>query len=366
MFHSRLLYSVAAVAGVAVLASILIGLLPFGSVFNPVAFDTGHLPETPIKGEKVEHKEWELVGGAIEHPEDIVSDQNGTLYVGVIGGHILKRENDESEWTLFAETGGRPLGLFLDRDGSLLVANHGVGIQRVSAEGAVSLVADSVGGTPIALPNGVVADSEGVIYVTDSSTKYNVSTLGVQPTYALPDLLEGRPFGRVIRIDPASGAAEVIADGLYFPNSLVIAPDGNALILGESSRYRLTRVWIRGPRQGSVEHVIAALPGNPDGLDYDDQGRLMLALYDHVPLLNRHILPNTWARRILMSLPRSWFVNDDLSGFVAIIDPKTWEILQMIRNVDAEGFTPSNVVQVGNRLYAGTLVGNSVAVTPYP
>lgn len=38
----------------------------------------------------------------------------------------------------------------------------------------------------------------------------------------------------------------------------------------------------------------------------------------------------------------------------------------MIRNVDAEGFTPSNVVQVGNRLYAGTLVGNSVAVTSYP
>lgn len=58
--------------------------------------------------------------------------------------------------------------------------------------------------------------------------------------------------------------------------------------------------------------------------------------------------------------------NSERSGFVAIIDPKTWEIAQMIRNGDPEGFTHSNVVQVGNRLYAGTLVSNSVAGTSYP
>lgn len=347
-----------------VIGAALINLLPFGVPFNPVPFATGHLPQSPLPGDQdVNAQAWEALPGEVAHPEDIVVDPTGALLVGASNGSILRYAADKGEWEVFAEVGGRPLGLYFDADGSLLVANNALGVQRVLPNGTVELVADTVEGTPIGLANGITVAADGTIYVTDSSTRYNPSTIGIQPTYALPDLLEGRPYGRVIRIDSSSGEARVIADGLYFPNSLVMAPDGRSVIFAESSRFRLLRLWVAGPEEGQVDILIDALPGNPDGLDYDNEGQLMLTLYDHVGALNNLILPYGLSRRILTSLPRSWFVNDELSGFVAIIDPESFEIVRILR--DTNGYAPSNVVQVGNDLYSGTLVGNHVMRTDY-
>lgn len=365
MHRTRRLVIASAALAVGAVVLITARMLPFGVDFDPVTFDTRHLPATPTEDDSVLLRRWEPVATPVAHPEDIVADPTGTLYVGVIDGKILRLGPDDAEWSTFADTGGRPLGLSFDGDGNLLVANHGIGVQRIARDGTVTLLADSVNGEPIYLPNGVVSAADGTIYVSDSSIRYNRATIGVQPSYTLPDLLEGRPYGRIVRIDPASGETTIVADGLYFPNSLVISPDRRALIVGESSRYRVTRIWLEGPRRGEVDHVITDLPGMPDGLDYDDEGRLLLALYDHAPALNRWILPYKTPRRILMSLPRSWFVNDSLTGFVAVIDPETWAIENMIR-AEEGAFTPSNVVQVGDRLFAGTLVGRSVAVTSNP
>jgi sugar lactone lactonase YvrE len=362
---SRLFQFGAAMLAIVLVAIATVNLMPFGVAFDPVPMATGHLPDSPAANDqRVTRAEWEPASGPLAQPEDIVADASGALFVGTSDGLIMRRAAQADEWTVFAEVGGRPLGLFLDHDGTLLVANNSLGVQRVFSDGTVDLIADTVNGEKIGLPNGVVSDAEGMIYVTDSSTRYNRGTLGPQPTYALPDLLEGRAYGRLIRIDPATGDTEMVTDGLYFPNSLVLAPDRRSVILAESSRFRLLRVWVEGPEAGQTDVLIDALPGNPDGLDYDAEGRLLLTLYDHVEALNTLILPYGFSRRILMSLPRAWFVNNDLSGFVAVIDPDSFEIVRVLR--DASGFSPSNVVQVGNVLYSGTLVGDRVVQAPYP
>lgn len=52
--------------------------------------------------------------------------------------------------------------------------------------------------------------------------------------------------GRLLRYDPASGRTDVLADGLWFANGVALAPDGSYVVVAETMRARLLRVWLRG------------------------------------------------------------------------------------------------------------------------
>ena len=67
-----------------------------------------------------------------ESPEDATIGHDGRIYVTTGSGMIIRIQNrGVSE---FVNTGGRPLGIETDHDGSLLVANAISGIQRVSSD----------------------------------------------------------------------------------------------------------------------------------------------------------------------------------------------------------------------------------------
>ena len=55
-----------------------------------------------------------------------------------------------------------------------------------------------------------------VVYFSDASSKFQ------QNEYAL-DLLEGRPWGRLLVFDPVTGKTEVLLDGLYFANGVALS-----------------------------------------------------------------------------------------------------------------------------------------------
>src|SRR5215813_12654789 len=56
-------------------------------------------------------------------PEDIALDAEGKIYAGFEDGRIIVLQPDGTQPRVFANTGGRPLGLAFDRDGNLLVAD---------------------------------------------------------------------------------------------------------------------------------------------------------------------------------------------------------------------------------------------------
>lgn len=53
---------------------------------------------------------------------------------------------------------------------------------------------------------------------------------------------EARPAD-LVRVDP-DGAVTVAADGLMFPNGMVITPDGRTLVVGETMGLRYTAFTI--------------------------------------------------------------------------------------------------------------------------
>ena len=54
--------------------------------------------------------------------------------------------------------------------------------------------------------------------------------------------------GRLLRYDPARGRTDVLADGLWFANGVALAPDESYVVVVETMRARLLRVWLRGPQ----------------------------------------------------------------------------------------------------------------------
>jgi sugar lactone lactonase YvrE len=176
------------------------------------------------------------------------------------------------------EVPGQPSGLGWMPDDSLLVVSmRDQRVLRRHPDGTVTehaqLSEHSEGHT-----NDMVVDASGRAWVGDFG--FDLMSLG-EPS---PTSLK--------RVDP-DGTVTVAAQGLLFPNGMVVTPDGRTLIAGESagSRYSawtiqpdgtLTdhRVWAQlgpTPELGSFAEMIAQLQVAPDGCTLDAENHLWAA-----------------------------------------------------------------------------------------
>jgi sugar lactone lactonase YvrE len=297
----------------------------------------------------------------IHGPEDIEIDERGRVYTGTQDGAII-RILESGETQLFADVGGRPLGLVFDRDGSLLVANHGVGLQRVTPQGEVKLLTDVAEGTPIHSANDVAVAANGIVYLSDSNPKYNSTTLPGLSSYSLYDFLEGRPVGRVIAYDPRTDETTQLITELHFPNGLLLDEDEASLLVTESTRFRISRHWLSGRHAGGREIFLDNVPGILDGITRDDGGRIYLPMYDRVDALERFVLPSGFMRQIVVRIPAPLIgARGTLSGSILVIDGEGGEIIRQLT-----GFDPavSNVALSGGDMILGSLEADAVRVAP--
>jgi sugar lactone lactonase YvrE len=158
-----------------------------------------------------------------------------------------------------------PNAFGLRRDGSLLV---GDAMQRRiyrwdgKALQPLSNLADIA---TFCLSDGIV-DAQDRMYVGDIG--YNF----LDPTLKPVDTC-------VIACVEPDGRARVVADHLHFPNGMVITPDGETLIVGETMGHRLTAFDIRVDGSLANRRVYAPLPDDvsPDGIALDAEGAVWLA-----------------------------------------------------------------------------------------
>lgn len=119
--------------------------------------------------------------------------------------------------------------------------------------------------TTFCLSDGIV-DAQGRLYVGDIG--YNF----VDPTAQLVETC-------VIALVTPAGQASVVADRLFFPNGMVITPDGGTLIIGETLGHRLTAFNIQADGSLSNRRIWAQLPASvgPDGICLDAEGSVWCA-----------------------------------------------------------------------------------------
>ena len=56
-----------------------------------------------------------------------------------------------------------------------------------------------------------------------------------------------------LRYDPSTGKTDMLLDGLYFANGVALSADEDYILVNETSRYRITRYWLKGDKAGSSE-----------------------------------------------------------------------------------------------------------------
>jgi sugar lactone lactonase YvrE len=151
------------------------------------------------------------------------------------------------------------------RDGSLLV---GDALQRQIHRWdgkALQPLANLSGMTTFCLSDGIV-DAQDRMYVGDIG--YNFFDRTLEPVDTC-----------VIACVEPDGRARVVADGLHFPNGMVISSDGRTLIVGETMGHRLTAFDIQADGSLARRRVFAQLPEDvhPDGIALDAEGAVWLA-----------------------------------------------------------------------------------------
>jgi sugar lactone lactonase YvrE len=282
-------------------------------------------------------------------PEDVAVDAEGRVYVGVEEGQVLRYAADGSDPQVFADTGGRPLGLDFDNDGNLIVADSVKGLVSIDPSGAVKVLCTEAGSHPFKLTDDVDVDSQNVAWFSDASYKWN------NDNHAMEEVLESAPNGRLVKYDINTGECTVVLDELFFANGIAVSPDETYVLVNETMRYRVKRVYVRGPRKGDVEVFINNLPGFPDGISTGADGIFWLALFAPRNALLDRAGPMPWLRKVIYRIPAALQPKPKRHPFVLGLDA-SGKIVHNLQDADGVDFSKTtSAEQAGDWLYVGSL-----------
>lgn len=242
-------------------------------------------------------------------PEDVAileTDNGYTVYVSGHKGEIIAIDPVTQSHTIVANTGGVPLGIEFADARTLIVADAYLGLMSVDIEtGAVTLLTDTVDGTPIAYADDVDIGPDGVMYFSDASTKFGAKAIGSTMSASLLEIMEHRKTGRLLSYDPKDGITRTVADGFSFSNGVAMGPKGQSVLVNETGTYSVHRIWTAGPRKGEREVIIDNLPGFPDNINPGPDGTFYVGLISQRSDWLDQNSGKPSARKLAMRLPAS-------------------------------------------------------------
>lgn len=291
-------------------------------------------------------------------PEDVVVDHEGQLLVGVNDGRVLRVDPLNGSVQELANTGGRPLGLEVLPSGHILICDSPKGLLELDpTTGKIRTLVHEFAGQSLPFCSNVVAAKDRTIYFSMSTQRYTVHDWR-------KDVVENIPTGGLFRLHP-NGRVERLLDHLFFANGLALAQDESWIMVAETGRYRLHRLWLKGPRAGSAE-IFADLPGFPDNCSISADGLVWVAIAaPRNPALEKvHRMP-LLVREIVARLPSAlqpkpqkvaWVMAFDGNG--SLVHDYCWR--------DGEYSMCTGVVQHGRTVYLSSLVEHSLMAFDLP
>ncbi|GAA3919971.1 SMP-30/gluconolactonase/LRE family protein [Litoribacillus peritrichatus] len=291
--------------------------------------------------------------GNEEGPEDLAISDSGEVYFSLLDGKIM-RLNESNQPELFAETGGRPLGIEFSPDGNLIVADAYKGLLSISADGKeVTLLTKQVKGSPIRYADDVDITDTGVIYFTDASTKFPAD---IYETYgaSLLDIMEHGGHGRVLKYSPETKETTVVLSGLQFANGLAVSHEQDAILINETGSYQVLKHWIEGKKKGTTEVLISNLPGFPDNINQGRDGNYWLGLVSPRSKALDMLSGFPFLRSVVQRLPASLRPKAESFGHVVLING-SGEVITSLQDPRSQyGFT-TGAVESGEWLYVSSL-----------
>lgn len=267
----------------------------------------------------------DIIGlGAIDGPEDVILDRDDNLYCGTRHGDIVRFFGpDHQRHEIFAHIGGHPLGMAFDREGNLLVCIGGMGLYKVTPAQEVIKLTDEtnrsylsvVDDSRLRLADDLDVAPDGRIYFSEATVRYE------QEEWAT-DALECRGNGRIICYDPRTGTTRTEIHRLVFPNGICMANDGCSFFFAESWIATISRYYFDGPKKGTIERVLANLPGYPDNINRASDGNYWVALLGmRTPALDLALTMPGFRRRMARRVaPDLWLYPNINTGCIVKFD----------------------------------------------
>jgi len=301
-------------------------------------------------------------------PEDVaVSPRDGHIYTGLGDGSVLRIAPDGGEVEVFADTGGRPLGMAFDASGeTLYVADGHRGLVAVDRAGKVTYLVERVGGEPATFADNLDVAPDGTVWFSAPTRDHSLEQVEL-------DVWDSRPSGRLIRYDPTTGEARVVLDNLFYANGVAVADDGSFVLVNEFLAFRIRRYWLAGPAQGSHDIFVDELPGYPDNVTRTPAGTFLVGLsLDRIPSLDAQ-RERPWAIKAIYRLPGFMKPPPQYPGYLLEF-AKSGEIRRVVTDqrkrvvaqVTAGAALPASGAGEPDRVVLGSLLVPSVRVLELP
>jgi sugar lactone lactonase YvrE len=344
----------------AVVALSLIYLLAWPVPIDPVAWTPPPAPELSglyqQNSELAKIEKLKVDGFA---PEDVAIDSQDRIYCGTEDGRIFRFQADGTRPEVFARTQGRPLGLVFDRADNLIVADALKGLLSIAGNGQVTTLSTEADGVPFRCTNDLDVAADGTIYFTDASYKFPLTDLKA-------DMFEHQPNGRLLAYDPVTKQTRVVLRDLYFANGVAMSPDQSFVLINETWKYRVRRLWLKGPKQGQAEVFIDNLPGFPDGISSNGHGTFWLALVNRRDSALDGLLPHPFLRKLVRRLPNFLQPNIKRYAFALALDANG-KVVRNLQDSSPQCFAQiANVVEHKGMLYFGSIGESAIGRMPVP
>ncbi len=284
-------------------------------------------------------------------PEDVVVLDDGSVLTGVDDGRLLRLTADGT-MSVFAETGGRPLGL--ERYGDdLLVCDARRGLLLVDPRtGAVGELATEVEGVPMLFCNNAAVGPDGTVWFTDSSRRFGID-------HWRADIMEHSGTGRLLRRDP-DGDVHVVLDGLQFANGVALAPDASWVVVAETGAYRLDRVWLTGERAGQREDFVGDLPAFPDNIATGTDGLVWVSMASPRNKVLDALAPHPRLRSAAWALPERLQPQPTMTTWVTAFDDQG-HLVHDLQGNDDRMHMVTGVREHEGVVWVGSLQGDCIA-----
>lgn len=192
--------------------------------------------------------------------EDAAFGPDGLLYMSSHSGNILRYAPETQEVEVFAQTGGRPLGIEFGTNGDLIVADAYRGLLQITNDGVSTVLTNKTDdGSPILFADDLDIAADGTVYFSDASTRFGAKKWGGPLPASLLETIENGLSGRVLAYSPETQSTIVVLEGLAFANGVALTQDEKSLLVVETGAYSIKKLSLDSSEP--PETIVENLPG---------------------------------------------------------------------------------------------------------
>ncbi len=237
------------------------------------------------------------------NPDGLFMTDKGDLYAALTSGKIIRIDKNTGQWVLLGQKSNAFFaGITVsEKDNKIYVIDERSGelveysITNNTAVQPGNVLLRNVSGKKIIWGNDVIYHDDHV-YISSTSQKWPMDR-------AFFGILSHENSGQVIKFNTRTGQSRILNDGLFMPNGIAMTPNGEGVLVGEMSTYRIASVPAEG---GKAISIIDNLPGLPGNLRKSDRPGVYWSTFitGRNDIIDR-LAPYPVIRELIAWLPRS-------------------------------------------------------------